>query len=60
MTICYLKTKEIVEMTNDYLNSFFAEKESKISDQRNDYTRNMKVTNLYSIKVRAKADTSGS
>lgn len=44
-------------MTNDYLNSSFLGKESKISDQRNDYTRSMKVIKLHSIKIRAKADT---
>lgn len=56
MTICYLKIKKIVEMTNDYLNSSFLAKESKNSDQINDYSRNMKVIK-YSIKVRPKADT---
>lgn len=44
-------------MTNDYLNSSFLGKEGKISDQRNDYTRSMKVIKLHSIKIRAKADT---
>lgn len=44
-------------MTNDYLYSFFLGKESKISDQRNDYTKSMKVIKLHSIKIRAKADT---
>lgn len=43
-------------MTNDYLNSSFLRKESKNSDQINDYSRNMKVIK-HSIKVRAKADT---
>ena len=33
-------------MTNDYLNSSLLGKESKISDQRNDYTRSMKVIKL--------------
>lgn len=56
MTICYLKIKKIVEMTNDYLNSSFLAKESKNSDQINDYSRNMKVIK-HSIKVRPKADT---
>lgn len=35
---------------------FLLGKESKISDQRNDYPRNMKVINLHSIKVRTNAD----
>lgn len=36
---------------------FLSSKKSKILDQSNDYTRNMKVIKLHSIKVRAKADT---
>lgn len=44
-------------MTNNHLNSFFLEKESTILDQRNDYTRKIKVIKLHLIKVRTKADT---
>lgn len=44
-------------MINNYLNFSFLGKESTISDQRNDYTRNIKVIKLHSIKVRAKMDT---
>lgn len=36
---------------------FLLRKESKISVQRNDYTRSIKVIKLHSINVRAKADT---
>lgn len=33
------------------------QKESKVSYQRNDYTRRMRVIKLHSIKIRVKADT---